>query len=210
MAVAAAMHSPAPVLVVDLGGPAAGISALAGVHSGQSFTTAAEHLTHHRRPPGALFATGEYGLRALASRPELDESVQTSSTLRLLAEAKAAHALTVVDCAQLTRPVERDALSSATHVAWIVSATPSGCRRGAALLRALRPIPPGREILVARNDPPTPAAPLDQLAAIADQRGAPLLLLPKLDDLADAVTDTITVLGQAAVALEALGWFLRR
>ena len=74
-AAAAALESTQPVLLADLGGPNAGIAAVARVHN-HSFTTVVEHLASGHRPLGAPFATGEYGMRVLAGPPELDQPVQ--------------------------------------------------------------------------------------------------------------------------------------
>jgi hypothetical protein len=208
LAAGAAIESRQPVLLADLGGPAAGVCAYASVQSGQSFPIVAEHVANGRRPPRALFATGEFGMRVLAARPELDSPVSAESATTVLSHAQAAHALTVVDCGSLTRPVEQITLDLATHVAWVLPATSVGARRAETLLATLNRFVPGHEIVVARNDHGAQSAPLARLAEIADDRGAPLVLVPRLDDLLDA--DTEAVLEQAGVALQALGGLLRR
>jgi hypothetical protein len=208
LAAGAAIDSRQPVLLADLGGPAAGVSAYASVQSGQSFPVVAEHVANGRRPPRALFATGEFGMRVLAAHPELDSPVSAESATTVLSHAQAAHALTVVDCGSLTRPVEQITLELATHVAWVLPATSVGARRAETLLATLSRVVPGHEIVVARNDNGAHSAPLARLAEIADDRGAPLVLVPRLDDLLDA--DTEAVLEQAGVPLQALGGLLHR
>jgi Flp pilus assembly CpaE family ATPase len=207
-AAAAAIESTAPVLLTDLGSPSAGIAAYAPVPCVQSFTAIAEHLARGDRLAGPPFAVGEFGMRLIASGPELGVAVPEEAAAAVLRQATAAHALTVLDCGQLTRPVEQVAAEHATHVAWVLPATTAGLRRGSALLRAVQKAASGREIVVARHDRDSERPPLLELAALADQRAAPLVLVPHLDDLADA--DTEGVLEQAALPLQALGGVLRR
>jgi hypothetical protein len=207
-AAAAALESTAPVMLTDLGGPSAGIAAYAQVPCVQSFSAIAEHLAHGERPPGTPFAVGEFGMRLVASGPQLDAPVAEETAAALFSQAMAAHALTVLDCGQLTRAVERVAVDHATHVAWVLPASTAGLRRASALLQAIGKAASGREIVIARNDRDSDRPPLLELATLADQRGAPLVLVPDLDDLADA--DTEDVLEQAALALQALGGVLRR
>lgn len=207
-AAAAAIESTAPVMLTDLGGPSAGVASYAQVPCAQSFTAIAEHLARGDRPPGTPFSVGEFGMRLVASGPELDAPVADESAAALLTQAMAAHALTVVDCGQLTRAVERVAAEHATHVAWVLPATTAGLRRGSALLDAIGKAACGGELVIARHDHESHRPPLLELATLADQRGAPLVLVPHLDDLADA--DTEDVLEQAALPLQALGGVLRR
>jgi len=207
-AAAAGIESTAPVMLTDLGGPSAGIASYAQVPCRQSFTAIAEHIARGDRPPGTPFSIGEFGMRLVASGPELDAPVAEETAAALLGQAMAAHALTVVDCGQLTRAVERVAAEQSTHVAWVLPATAAGLRRGSALLDAIQKAARGREIVIARHDRDSDRPPLLELATLADQRGAPLVLVPHLDDLADA--DTEDVLEQAALTLQALGGVLRR
>lgn len=207
-AAAAAIESTAPVMLTDLGGPSAGIASYAKVPCPLSFTVIAEQLARGDRPPGTPFGIGEFGMRLVASGPELDAPIAEEYAAALLDQAMAAHALTVLDCGQLTRPVERVATTHATHVAWVLPATTAGLRRGSSLLDAIQKTASGREIVVARHDLESDRTPLLELATLADQRGAPLVLVPHLDDLADA--DTENVLEQAALPLQALGGVLRR
>jgi Flp pilus assembly CpaE family ATPase len=206
--VAAAIESTGPVLLADLGGPSAGIAAYARVQSGQSFTSIADRLARGQPPQASPAVTGEYGLQVLATGPELDQPVPDSSAAELLGQAAAAHALTVLDCGQLTRGVERVGLETATHVVWVLPATTVGVRRASALLATMGKYAPSREIVVARHDRADGRPPITALAALADARHAPLVLVPHLDDLVEASTDV--VLEQAAVTLQALGGVLHR
>jgi MinD-like ATPase involved in chromosome partitioning or flagellar assembly len=210
IAAASALESNAPILLADLGGPGAGIAAYANITS-QSFTALAAHLALGQRPAGAPVASGEFGMRVIAAAPELDEPVPADTVTALISQAVAAHALTVLDCGQLTREVERVALNLATHIAWVAPATSVGLRRARMLLQTLRTCAPGREIVVARNDPHAhqrEKPPVHELAELADERFAPLVLVPRLDDLADTATEH--VLEQAALPLQAFAGLLRR
>jgi hypothetical protein len=205
---AAAIESSAPVLLGDLGGPAAGIAACANVQGGPSFTTLATHLARGEPPPGRPFTVGEYGVRLLAALPQLDDPVDEDGASELLVQAVAAHGLTVLDCAQLTRPVERITLRQATHVAWVLPASEVAVRRAGAMLAVLGALARGREIVIARRDTSAGDAVLDGLTQLAEERAAPLVLVGHLDNVAE--TDTQQVLEQAALALQALGGVLHR
>jgi Flp pilus assembly CpaE family ATPase len=207
-AAAAAIESTGPVLLADLGGPSAGIATYARVQSAQSFTSLAGSLGRGEPPHGSPAVTGEYGLQVLATGPELDQPVPDGSAAQLLDQAAAAHALTVLDCGGLTRAVERVGLELATHVVWVLPATTAGVRRAAALLGTMGKYAPAREIVVARHDQGNGRPPITALAALADARHAPLVLVPHLDDLVEASTEV--VLEQAALALQALGGVLHR
>jgi Flp pilus assembly CpaE family ATPase len=207
IAASAAPASPEPVLLADLGGPAAAISLYTRVESPQSFPVLAYYVANGRRPPGALFATGEGGLRVLASHPDLDPPVPEAAARRILEQARAAHGLAVVDAGTLVRPVERIALGLATHIAWVVPASPLGVRRAAVILEALPPVG-AHELIVARSEQGAPRSVIADLADIADLRGTALLLLPQLCDLLGA--DLAEVTGRVAVSLQAIGSFLRR
>jgi Flp pilus assembly CpaE family ATPase len=147
-------------------------------------------------------------MHVLAGAPQLDEPIDEDSAAALIGQAIAAHALTVLDCAQLTRPVERTALEHATHVAWVIPATTAGLRRGTVLLAVLAKAAHSHEVVIARHDRATSEAALHELAQLADERRAPLVLVPHLDDIADR--DTERVIEQAALALQALGGLLHR
>ena len=205
---AAAIESTAPVLLGDLGGPAAGIAACANAQGGPSFTTLATYLARGQPPPGPPFTAGEYGVRLLAAPPQLDDPFDEDGASELLAQAAAAHGLTVLDCAQLTRPVERLTLAHATHVAWVLPASQSALRRGSTLLTVLGTAARGREIVIARHHGTAGDPVLDGLTQLAEDRAAPLVLVDQLDDVAE--TGTERVLEQAALALQALGGVLHR
>jgi Flp pilus assembly CpaE family ATPase len=208
IAAAAARISPEHVLLADLGGPAAAVSTFAGAESAHPFPVLADHLARGRRPPRQSFATAEEGLRVLASRPEIDEPVPEDAARQVLVQARAAHALTVVDAGALVRPVERLAVSLATHVAWVLPATPLGVRRAAVLLGRIRCARTARPLVVARSTGEPSRAVIADLADLADLLAAPLVLIPQLADVLEA--DTADVIDQAATSLQAIGVVLGR
>ena len=208
IAAAAARSSREPVLLADLGGPGAAISAYAKAESSQSLPLLADHLANGRQPPGRVLATAGGGLRVLAGRPDLNPPVPQAAAREVLAQARAAHGLTVIDAGTLVRPVERVALSLATHVAWVLPASPIGVRRGAMALETFHGACRARELIVARNDHNAPRTIISELADLADIRRAPLVLVPDLPDLIESdVTDVIELAG---TSLHAIAAALRR
>lgn len=208
LAAAAARASTAPVLLADVGGPAASIAAIAQVRSPLSLPALAELIERDQRPSQRLFASGEHGLRVLANAPRLDESDSDEGIGTVLAQARAAHALTIIDAGALTRPVERVVFAEASHVAWVVPASALGVRRARLLFGALRTGVAGQEILVARNNRTAPRAVIGELSALADLRGAPLVFLPDVPDPLES--GSAAAVEAAAASLEAISGALRR
>ena len=138
----------------------------------QSLLEVAEQLTAGL-PPGCVYAVGADGVRVLATGPRLTPGCARDGVELVLEHARAAHALTVVDCGTLAREADRIALAKASHVAWVLPATPGGVRRGARVLDAVDPHPPGRELVVARRDAREPKAALRDLKRLAQRRGTP-------------------------------------
>jgi MinD-like ATPase involved in chromosome partitioning or flagellar assembly len=208
LAAAAARASTAPVLLADAGGPAASVAAIARATSPLSLPALAELIERGERPTQRLFASGEHGLRILATAPRLDESVSENGVRAVLAQARSAHALTIVDAGTLTRPVERAVLAEGSHVAWVLPASRLGVRRAALLFGALRAAVAGQELVVARNDGTAPRSVISELAALADRRGAPLVLVPNVPDPLEH--GSAAAMQAAATSLEAIGGVLRR
>lgn len=207
-AAGAALESTRPVLLADLGGPAASVAAYAGFPGGLSFAALAGFLQSGQRPPRSPFTPGQYGMRLLAGSPDLDEPVDEAAAAALLEQAAAAHALTVLDCAQLARPVERVALAHATHVAWVLPASRVALRRGKTLLRAAANVAVGREMILARHDRSVTSGVMDALSDLAEERAAALVLVPLLDEISE--NGLGLVLDQAALTLQAIGGALHR
>jgi MinD-like ATPase involved in chromosome partitioning or flagellar assembly len=183
IALAAARDWMAPVLVADTGGPSGGLAACAGVEVPRSLGELAEQLAAGVPLGGGIYATGRYGLRVLATGPEFSTPQARDEVRELLVDAREAHALTVIDCGTLSRAAEQTAAAAATHIAWVLTATPHGLDRAR---RILEPAPrmSGRELIVARNDVHQATASLRQLRRIAAERRATLVLVPHLSGLA--------------------------
>ena len=64
------------------------------------------------------------------------------------------------------------------------------------------------EIVVARADPAVGKPPVSALADLADDRRAPLVLMPSLGDVSRAASDALA--NRAALALQAIGGVLHR
>jgi hypothetical protein len=203
------------VLVCDTGGPTGGLGAYAGVESPRTLIEIAEHVRRGRPLAGGIYAVDEAAstarrqLRVIAAGPCLDAEPNGSALPALLAMARSdgAHSLTVVDCGTLQRDADRLAFAAASHVAWVLPATRSGARRAERFLAAIPRRVPGRELVVARRDNGEPAAPLRTLRALAERRGAPLVLLPQLGDLVDRPR---RALAEAEVSLQAIHGVLQR
>jgi hypothetical protein len=194
-----------PVLCLDAAGRA-GIAAYAGTQPGISFAHASIELQAGRLPAaGRLFASSKHGVRMLCSTPSLERPLLAAGgASRLLADARSAHALTVIDCGTLTGELERLALSSADHALLVIPATRSGIQRGGPLAAQARELcSPGANVtLIARSDRPERTAPVSELAPIAEPIGATIVLCPHLGDLRERPVEP--ALERAQVTLQAL------
>jgi len=206
VALAAARARSEHVLVADTGGTGGGLAYYAGVAAPHSLAEIAESLAAGLTP-GRPYATGSEGLRVLATGPRFAPGCARLGVELLLDDARAAHELTVVDCGTLTREADQIVFASASHIAWVLPATRSGVRRARRMLDAINP-PHGRELVVARRDEREPNATLGDLKRIAEERQAPLILVPHLPDL-DAANAT-NALEIAQVPLQAIQGLLER
>ena len=196
-----------PVLVCDTGGASGGLADHAGVTAAQSLLEVAEQVTAGL-PPGCVYAIVADGIRVLATGPRFTAGCARDGVELVLEDARAAHALTVVDCGTLASEADRLALAKASHIAWVLPATPGAVRRGARVLNAVEPHPPGRELLVARRDARAPKAALRDLRRLAQERNATLILVPDLPGLHRGETDA--ALEAAQVALQGIDGVLER
>lgn len=207
IAVTAARQSSGPVLVVDTGGPTAGLAAHAGVSSPRTLVEIAERIDHAEPVTGSLWAQGENGLRVLAGVPQFTVDASREAIGRVVHDARHAHALTVLDAGTLARPAEQAALAAATHVAWTLQATRDGAVRARRVLERIVPLT-RPEIIVARAQHGERRPPLRELADLADERRAPLVLMPSVGGIADGRLDELTELAQ--VPLQAIGGVIGR
>ena len=137
IALAAVRQWTGPVLVADTGGPSGGLAACAGVEVERSLSELAEQLATGMPLGGGMYTTARDGLRVLATGPEFSTRPADNDDVEpLLAHAREAHGLTVIDCGTLTRPAEQTAAAAATHLAWVLTATAHGVRRGVRVLAA--------------------------------------------------------------------------
>jgi MinD-like ATPase involved in chromosome partitioning or flagellar assembly len=198
---AATARGTTPVLVADTGGPSGGLAALTGVEVAHTLPELAYQLTAGRKLNGALYATGQDGVRVLASGPEFGSRADPARVTTLLADAREAHALTVLDCGTLGRDIDWVCASAATHVAWVLPATTDGASRGERVLASV-PAIAGIELLVARAATDGAKAPLGALRRLAADRHVPLMLVPDLPGLDTGRLDRAAEVAQ--VALQAI------
>lgn len=207
IAATAARQSSGPVLVGDTGGPTAGLAAHAGVTSPRTLVDIAERIDREEAVTGGLWAHGENGLRVLAGAPQFTVDASREAILRVLGDARRAHALTVLDGGTLARLAEQAALAAATHIAWTLPATRDGAERARRVLERIVPLT-RPEIIVARAESSRERPPLRELADLADERRAPLVLMPSVGEVSHSRLNELTELAQ--VPLQAIGGVLRR
>jgi Flp pilus assembly CpaE family ATPase len=207
IALAAAREWAEPVLVADTGGPSGGLAACAGVEVSRSLSELADQLACGKPLGAGIYATRRDGLRLLASGPDFSSPDVGDQLYPLLAHAREAHGLTVIDCGTLARQAEQAVAAAATHVAWVLPATRAGVERGRRILDAA-PRLSGKELLVARADARQTRAPLRDLRRIAGERRALLVLLPHLSWLDRGQVDGCT--DEAQVPVQAILGALRR
>ena len=207
LAAAAANSSTQPVFACETSGITGGLALYARAQPGVSLTQAANQLATGTAPAGLVVSSPE-DVRILASRPALSEDCNPDGVVHILAEARAAGGLVVLDCGTATHAVDQNMLAVATHVLWVIPTTPSGAARAAPALKLLREFPHGRQALVARLDRNEHAMAVSLLADLAHCWELELILFPHVDDIAQALVEE--AIDEAQVALEAVVAVLRR
>lgn len=207
IAATAAVQSTAPVLVADAGGPTGGLAAYAGVRAPRTLAAISERLAAGEPLTGRLWAEGEHRLRVLANQPEFTVQGDREQIRRVLTDARAVHGLTVVDVGTLASASEQAALALATHVVWVLPASMNGVLRAGGVLGrvAALSVP---EVVVARAEPTVRRAPIAALADLADERHAPLVMMPEVGD--PAANTAVVLADRAQITLQAIGGVLRR
>jgi hypothetical protein len=182
LASAAARLSEAPVLLCEADPTAGSLATLAGGATPHSFSELALAAAAGR-PPERPFAELRGGLRLVASDPRR-RALPAAAALPVLRQARAAHGLTVVDCGTLARLEALPALELATHILWVLPATPLGLARARSALEVLAPRP-GRaaESLIAVATAPAAGLRARDLRPLAESRTDHLVLIPHLRDL---------------------------
>jgi len=198
VALAATEQDDGPVLVADTGGPSGGLATLAGVETSHSLVELAAHIAGHRPLEGGVYATGPSGVRVLATAPEFRTIGTHEQLVRLLLDAREAHRLTVIDCGTLARDADRLTLAAATHIAWVLPATADGIRRARRVLAAA-PTTAAKQLLIGQRDVRHSKAPLRELRHIANERPAPLVLVPRLPRLEAGRSDDAVEAAQVPV-----------
>lgn len=205
----AAREGGEPVLVCDLGGVVAGLAECAGVESSLSLPGLANAFDAGEDPIEAVFAHGGDGLRVLARGPRFDQPLDPDGLVEALEQAREAHCFTVLDCGVPGGSCEEIVLAAATHVIWVLPVRPSAARRSQRLL-ALFPGDAARaEIVVAREDRQAASkASTEELAELAADRRAPLVLMPHVADIGESGPEQ--GLEAASVSLDAIRAVLDR
>lgn len=207
VALAAARERSEPVLVADTGGTGGGLAYYAGVAAPHTLAEIAERVAAGLSP-GRPYAAASEGLRVLATGPRFAPGCMRAGVELVLDDARDAHSLTVIDCGTLTREADQIVLAKASHIAWVLPATRSGVHRARRMLDAINPYLLGRELVVARRDEREPKAALGDLKRIAEERQAPLILVPHLPDLNTG--NATSALETAQVSLQAIHGLLER
>lgn len=171
----AAADSRTPVLLADAAGTA-GLASMAGARSPQSLGAIARALADGDQPK-ETFIEFPSGLRLIATDPERPTTVETAAVHGLLAQAKEAHGLVVIDCG--TAWMANDAaLGCASCVVWAMTATASGLSAAQRIVASgLMPHRGAGETLVARHVPGTPGARVRVLRGLARERHSRLVLI---------------------------------
>jgi MinD-like ATPase involved in chromosome partitioning or flagellar assembly len=207
LAAAAAKSSTQPVFACETSGTTGGLALYARAEPRLALSQAANQLATGTAP-GGLVVTSPEEVRVLASRPAATESGDPDGVMRILAEARAAGGLLVLDCGTAAHDIDRHALAIASHVFWLIPATASGAARGGLALKLLREFVHGRQALVARLDRNEHATAVSLLADLAGCWELELILFPHVEDIAQAIVDE--AIDEAQVALEAIAAVLRR
>jgi MinD-like ATPase involved in chromosome partitioning or flagellar assembly len=169
------------ILAIDAGASTAGLSLYAGVQSPRSLAQLAHDVVAGSLR-GRPFAIAADGLRVIATPPQPESALDHSAVARVIADARAAHRATVVDCGTGALAAQQLALSLASHVIWVLPATRSAADRARLVLEGVA-VSGACEIVVARRDESGKQARTRELAALADLRGAPLVLMPAVAEL---------------------------
>jgi cellulose biosynthesis protein BcsQ len=201
----AARHSTAPVLLAELHEQAA-LAALAGCGGPFALRDLARAVDQERQV-GRPFAELPNGLRLVAStEPAIGEAAPAAALARVLADARAAHGLVVIDAGPIGGPDSAVLLRSATHVLYALPTTTLALRRaellaaGGMLARRGGPL----ATLVAVATRPGRCNQLKQFRRLAERHVDRLLLVPHMPKLAAGDHDDDTRLEDTFAALATL------
>ena len=180
----AALESGEPILLTEASAERPGLALLAGRTSSAPLTELARVLAADDVPSESFIELAP-GLRLIAAGPTNQVSPDDAALDALLDQARAAHALVIVDCGT-DRSVGSALIKRAAHVVWTVPATPAGVASARLLLESDVLPPPGRarEVLVAIAREPRPRVRVRALRRIAQPRCERLALIPYSSSLA--------------------------
>ena len=181
----AAAASAAPVLLTEADPLRPGLAALTGRTAPHPLLELARRVADDAAPR-ETFAELDAGLRLVASQPS-DCAPPAPDTVRaLLAQARAAHGLVIVDIGT-SWAAANPILTAATHTLWSMPASTIGIARTRAVLDSDVMPPPGRsiEILVAIAHSRRPRVSVRALRRLAAERCERLVLIPHSDSAAN-------------------------
>lgn len=205
----AARHSTAPVLLTELS-DGGGLTALTGAAGPLGLRALARAVDEERQVP-APFTELAGGLRLVASAHPAPTTIRRARGLgRLLADAREAHGLVVVDGGRLPVPDHTELLAAATHLLLVLPATAPALGRAEQLAAAgaLDQRPDARTALVAIAPASGRRTRLRELRRLAERPAERLLLVPHVPALADA--DHHQADGALEDTFAALATYLRR
>jgi cellulose biosynthesis protein BcsQ len=202
----AAADSAAPILLAETDPMRAGLAVLTGRATPRPLVTLAQDVIDDRQPAEA-FVQLEARLRLIAAEPQPAQGAARDALDLLLAKARDAHGLVVLDCGTNWTP-DSTVLAHATHIIWTLPATPTGLARAATQLKAAMTTA-GRwhEALAATATVTRPLPSMRALRRLARQRCDQLVLIPHDEGLARGET---TASDRARHALTGIAPFLRR
>ncbi|HEX5852362.1 MAG TPA: hypothetical protein VFY36_04660 [Solirubrobacteraceae bacterium] len=134
-----ALESRVPVLIAEHGNLCGGLAAAAGQASPLGLAALSGHLDASQPLPGAFVELAP-GLRLIAATPTRHQASAAGALDTLLAQARDAHGLVVIDCG-IGWDRDDPVLRRATHVLWTMPATATGLAR-AQMLFASDAVPP--------------------------------------------------------------------
>ncbi len=207
LAAAAAKRSIQPVFACETSGVTGGLALYARTRPRLSLSEAANQLAAGISPDELVVSSPE-GVRVLGSAARLTDRCDANGAARILDEARAAAGLVVLDCGIASQDIDRQALSAASHVLWVIPATASGVARGARALELLGESVDGPQALVARLDRSEAAMAVSRLAALAARWSAEVILFPHVRDIAEALVEE--AIDEAELALDAIAAVLGR
>lgn len=201
----AATESTVPVLLTETTENRAGLATVTGRATPHPLSVLAKHIADDVSPTDT-FVQVQPRLRLVAAPPRNGADPDPDLLSALLAHAREAHGLVVVDCGA-TWQAGSPALADATAIAWTVPATPSGLRSAQAMLESsVLPAAGSRSEALVVTAIGADMAPVRAFRRLARKRCERLILIPRL---ARSALEGHVVDEQIAYALTGLAPLLR-